>query len=338
MDFATRLYPQTEKVWRAAFFYPMLSVYEDGHWRQDAVSSDPDAVLSESASYAVELTVPDTIEVAASGVEVHAVDHGDGTVTHAFRGSPLRGFALFVSEDYHRSRETVDGVVVHAWYLPDDEEAGERILQYAADAVGVFDRRFGLYPYAELDVVVTSDPRLPADMATGVEYPALVAVLHGGAADPEFATIHEVAHEWWYGMVGNDVLQEPWLDESFANYSTIVYYEDVHGREEARKRYQERIGSRYEQIRGSEQDGPVGRSIQDLTESDQPSGPILYGKGAVFLDTLRQEVGDEAFFAILKEYYRRYKYRVATGEGFMNVAVEVAGGGLDPLYDAWIRK
>ena len=338
MDFAVRLHTQTEGVWSAVFFYPMLTVYQDGIWRQDAVSSGPDAVFSESASYAFELTVPGAMVVVASGVEVDVVDNGDGTVTHSYRGGPLRGLALFMSEDFRVSSETVDGVVVNAWHLPDDEEKGEAILKHAADAVRVFDERFGSYPYAELDVVVIPDTRFPADMVTGVEYPTLVSVLHGGAGDPEFATAHEVAHQWWYSAVGNDVLEEPWLDESFANYSAIIYYEGIRGREAAQKVYQDRVLSLYEQIRGSNQDGPVGRSIQDFVESEQPSGPTIYGKGAVFLDALRQEVGDEAFFAILQEYYRRYKYRVATGENFLAVAEEIAGRELDELYDAWIRK
>ncbi len=338
MDFAMRLNTQVEGVWSAAFFYPMLAVYQDGNWRQDAISSGPDAVFSESASYAVELTVPSTMVVVASGVEVDAMDNGDGTVTHSYRGGPLRGFALFMSEDLRVHSETVDGVLVNAWYLPGDEEKGQTILKHAANAVEVFDERFGPYPYAELDVVVILDARLPADMVTGVEYPTLVSVLHGGVGAPEFATVHEVAHQWWYSVVGNDVLTEPWLDESFANYSVIVYYEGVHGKEAAQKAYQERILSLYEQIRGSNQDGPVGRSIQDFTESEQPCGPVIYGKGAVFLDTLRREVGDETFFAILEEYYRRHKYWVATGEDFLAVAEEVAGQELDQMYRTWIRK
>jgi len=338
MDFAVRLHTQTERVWSAVFFYPMLAVYQDGNWRQDAISSGPDAVFSESASYAVELTVPSTMVVVASGVEVDAMDNGDGTVTHSYRGGPLRGFALFMSEDLRVSSETVDGIAVNTWYLADDEEKGQTILKHAANAVEVFDERFGPYPYAELDVVVILDARFPAGMVTGVEYPALVSVLHGGAGDPEFATVHEVAHQWWYSAVGNDVLEEPWLDESFANYSVIVYYEGVHGKEAAQKAYQERILSLYEQIRGSNQDGPVGRSIQDFTESEQPCGPVIYGKGAVFLDTLRREVGDETFFAILEEYYRRHKYRVATGEDFLAVAEEVVGRELDQMYHTWIRK
>lgn len=338
MDFAVRLNTQVERVWSAAFFCPMLAVYQDGSWRQDAISSGPDAVFSESASYAVEFTVPSTMVVVASGMEVGAVANGDGTVTHSYRGGPLRGFALFMSEDLRVSSETVDGVVVNAWYLPDDEEKGQTVLKHAANAAEVFDERFGPYPYAELDVVVILDARLPADMVAGVEYPALVSVLHGGAGDPEFATVHEVAHQWWYSVVGNDVLEEPWLDESFANYSVIVYHEGIYGKEAAQKVYQERVLSRYEQIRGSNQDAPVGRSIQDFTKSEQPSGPIIYGKGAVFLDTLRREVGDETFFAILQEYYRRYKYGVATGEDFLAVAEEVVGLELDEPYDAWVRK
>lgn len=338
MDFAVRLHTQTEGIWSAVFFYPMLAVYQDGNWRQDAISSGPDAVFSESASYAVELTVPSTMVVVASGVEVNAMDNGNGTVTHSYRGGPLRGFALFMSEDFRVRSKTVDGVVVNAWYLPDDEEKGPTILKHAADAVEVFDERFGFYPYAELDVVVILDARLPADMVAGVEYPTVVSLLHGGAGDPEFATVHEVAHQWWYSVVGNDVLTEPWLDESFANYSVIVYYEEIHGQEAAQKAYQERISSLYEQIHGSNQDGPVGRSIQDFAESEQPSGPVIYGKGAVFLDTLRLEVSDEAFFVILREYYQRYKYGVATGENFLAVAEEVAGRELDEMYDAWIRE
>ena len=338
VDFAVRLHPQAEDVWSAAFFYPMLAVYQDGAWRKDAISSGPDAVFSESASYAVELTVHDTMMVAASGVKVNAVDNGDGTISHSYRGGPLRGFALFMSEDFQVSSETLDGIAVNTWYLPGEKEKGEDILEFATDAVEVFDERFGPYPYAELDVVVILDTRFPADMVTGVEYPTLVAVLHGGAGDPEFATVHEVAHQWWYGVVGNDVLQEPWLDESFANYSVVAYYEDIHGQEMAHEVYQGRILALYEHVRDANQDGPVGRSIQDFYESQQPSGPIIYGKGAVFLDTLRQEVGDEAFFVILQEYYRRYKYGVATGEGFLAVAEEVAGRELDHLYDAWIRK
>ena len=338
VDFAVRLHPQAEDVWSAAFFYPMLAVYQDGAWRKDAISSGPDAVFSESASYAVELTVHDTVMVAASGVKVNAVDNSDGTTTHTYHGGPLRGFTLFMSENFQESSETVDGIVVNTWYLPGDKENGEDILEHAADAVEVFDKRFGPYPYAELDVVVILDTRLPADMVTGVEYPTLVAVLHGGAGDPEFATVHEVAHQWWYGVVGNDVLQEPWLDESFANYSVVVYYEDIHGQDMAHEVYQGRMLALYEHVRDANQDGPVGRSIQDFSESQQPSGPIIYGKGAVFLDTLRQEVGDEAFFAILQERYRRHKYGIATGGDLLADAEEVAGRELDDLFSFWIGR
>jgi hypothetical protein len=343
MDFAVRLDVQTEDVWSAAFFYPMLAVYQDGQWRQDAISSGPDAVFSESASYAVRLTAPDPIKVAASGVEVDTEDNADGTITHAYRGGPLRGFALFMSEGFQVHQDTVDGVVVNTWAHRGEEELAEEILSYTTDAVGVFDERFGPYPYGELDVVAVHDVRLPADMVTGVEYPGLVTVLHGGDAapspgGPEFPAVHEVAHQWWYAVVGNDVLLEPWLDESFANYSVVIYYEDVYGQEMAGEVYRDRIVGAYERIQGTGQDGPVGRSVYDFAESAQPSGPILYGKGAVFLHTLRQEVGDEAFFAILRHRYQRYKYQVATGEELLTDAEEVTGRELDELFDTWIRS
>jgi aminopeptidase N len=169
----------------------------------------------------------------------------------------------------------------------------------------------------------------------------LVAVLHGGDGAPadgalEFPTVHEVAHQWWYAVVGNDVLLEPWLDESFANYSVVVYYEDVYGQEMAGEVYRDRIVGAYDRIQGTGQDGPVGRSVYDFSQAAQPSGPILYGKGAVFLHTLRQEVGDEAFFAILRHRYQRYKYQVATGEELLTDAEGVTGQDLGELFEVWI--
>ncbi len=64
-----------------------------------------------------------------------------------------------------------------------------------------------------------------------------------------------------------------------------------------------------------------------------PTFLIIYGKGPLFLNALRQEMGDESFFTFLQEYYRYYKYRVATGEGFLEAAEQVSGKALDELYN-----
>lgn len=338
MDFAVKLRPEVEGLgWGPNSFYPLLAVYDGGGWRQD-ISCGPDTVYSESASYVVDLTAPSSLVIAASGVEVATIKNPDGTVTHSYRGGPLRDFALAMKEDFQVSSEVVDGITVNAYYYPDDEEGGETILKYAAGAVQVYNQRFGLYPFAELDVVVIL---VPEGGAAGMEYPGLVFISHERESDPEFVefvTAHEVAHQWWYSVVGNDVLLEPWLDEAFAQYSAVIYYEAVHGREVAEEVFEQWVQHQYRYaLETGLRDGPVGQSVCDFDTLNHYV-KIVYDKGAIFLDTLRQGVGDETFFAILQEHYQRYKYKVATGEGFLTVAEEVAGRELDDLYDQWIRK
>lgn len=63
-------------------------------------------------------------------------------------------------------------------------------------------------------------------------------------------------------------------------------------------------------------DDPVGQSVYDFPEADASYFWIVCGKGALFLDALRSKAGDEAFFAILQEYYRRYKLWSSHRRGF----------------------
>ena len=82
-------------------------------------------------------------------------------------------------------------------------------LRAAERAVRALGKRLGPYDSTELDVVLLRNARF-----TGMEYPELVF----SVPVPDVVT-HEVAHQWWYGLVGNNQAAEPWLDESFAQYS-----------------------------------------------------------------------------------------------------------------------
>lgn len=328
LDFAVQLQADTDGIWQLTSFYPMLAIHDETGWRQD-LSPIGDAVYSESAFYTVYLTVPNDMVVVTSGVEVAAVENPEGTTTYLYCTGPVRDFALAISEDFQVTSRVVDDITINVYYMAGDAE-GEKVIECASETMAIFNRKFGFYPYAEFDVVV-----LPG-FSGGTEYPGLIFISDRGNADTEFLVAHEVAHQWWYGVVGNDILQEPWLDEAFAQYSAVIYFEERYGEEAAQEAF-EGIRSTYQRLIESGQDGPVGQSVWDF-DNNVLYVSIVYNKGGVFLDALRQEVGDEAFFAILQEHYRRYKYRVATGGDFLAVAEDVTGRELDELYDAWIRK
>jgi len=238
-----------------------------------------------------------------------------------------------LSPDYELTRRQVDDVMVNSYYLPDDVDGGEAVLDVAAEALRLFGLRFGRYPYAELDLVPTFTS------AAGIEYPGLIVIaqrLYGGSDRSEWVVAHEVAHQWWYNLVGNDQVDEPWLDEALTQYSTVLYFEDRYGKAAAANALQAGIEDRWEGAREAGRDRPVVGPVAGFAPEDY--GPIVYGKGPLFFHHLREEVGDVPFDHILRSYFDEYRYGIATGESFLSVAERFSSRDVDALYRQWILE
>jgi hypothetical protein len=313
--------------------YPVIPVYDDEGWNVELAQPYGDATYTDTALYRVSCTAPAEMIVAASGSQVNWTDNGDGTATWTFVSGPMRDFNVIMSSDFQVISTTVGEVTVNSYALPDDAAGSQRALDYASNALCAYDSHFGPYPFAEFDVV-----EVPLSGAGGIEYPGLVVVDRGIYSQEhgffEHATVHETAHQWWYSVVGSDQVDEPWLDEALTNYSVVVYFEDVYGQEWAETFVQDYFVHNYEEIVAAGRDEIVGRPVADF--SAEQYGPIVYVKGPLFFHYLRQQVGDETFFAILHTYFQRYRYGIATPEGFLAVANQVSGQDITPLYEKWI--
>jgi hypothetical protein len=317
-----------------AGFYPLVPVYDDEGWNVELAADYGDAVYSDTALYNLHLTVPEDMVLVTSGLVVSETDNGDGTRTLHCVSGPMRDFNVVMSRDFVVKSATVGQTTVNSYYLPMDEAAGERVLQYVSDALRTYNERFGFYPFSEFDAVETFIT------AAGIEYPGLIVIAQRfyeeGQEDGyfEFATAHEVAHQWWYSMVGSDQVDEPWLDEALTNYSTLIYFEDIHGQQEAQSILAHYFEGPYQQVVEEGRDAVVAQSVAAFPEEDYV--PIVYSKGPLFFHALRQEVGDETYFAIMREYLRQHKYKIATPESFLKVAESVSGRDLDAIYKQWI--
>jgi len=312
--------------------YPLIPVYDDEGWNVELAPPYGDAVYSDVALYRVDIRAPSEQVIVTSGSALNRVDNSDGTATTTFVSGPMRDFAIAMSADFVASTATVDGILVSSYTLPQDVEGGERALGYAIDAVKVFSETFGRYPYAELDVVETPTT------AGGIEYPGLVVIAQrlydqsGGFF--EFVVAHEVAHQWWYALVGSDQVDEPWLDEALVQYSTLLYFEEMQGLSVADGVRRQAFEEPYETLVNEGRDAPVGQPVRAFRRKDY--SPVVYGKGPLFFQALRDEVGDDTFLAILRGYLEAYRYQIATPEGFLTLAEETSGQKLDGLYQKWI--
>lgn len=307
--------------------YPLIPVYDEEGWSAEIAPPHGDAVTSDVAFYTVDVSAPSTLHLATSG-GCSAADPGTWRCT----GGPIRDFVLVLGEDYERVSQEVAGTRVNSYYYPDHTASGEWVLHVATEAFTTFSDLFGTYPYAEFDVVETPTS------AGGIEYPGLVVIsdrLYGGqGGTAEWVVVHEVAHQWWYGLVGNDQVDEPWLDEALTQYSTLLYFESVYGADAAADIVEMNFAQAHQRLLESGSDMPVGLPV--AAYSPALYSPVVYQKGPLYFHALREEVGDEAFFAILRTYFNRNRYEVTTPEEFLTAVKIVTGEEHRSLYERWI--
>jgi len=332
VTYTATLRPWRDGTWPLPSYYPMLAVRDSTGWRLD-VTTFADHVYADSAFYTAEITAPANLSVVASGSTIATGAYDKRSTTYRVRSGPVREFALTVGD--FSTVQAVAGangdVALNVYTARGTRLDTQQIADLAAEALADFDRRFGPYPYAELDIQL-----LPYDYDGGDEYPGLILVYSDGQVDAEtrYVAAHEVAHQWWYGVVGNDIYHAPWLDEALAQYSGIIYDEDIAGAAVAETDWEREVLRRY---RGALDDGdlPIGLGIDDYPTFNAYYHTI-YGKGAVFLGTLREELGDEAFFKGLQIYYRSQRYQVATTQDIQQAFEQASGRDLEAIFRKWV--
>ena len=312
--------------------YPLIPVYDDEGWNVEVAPTHGDAVYSDTALYVVRITAPAGLTLAASGTCAAPAANPDGSATWACVTGPMRDFNAVLGADYQVESSLVDGVTVNSFFYPQHQEGGERVLDAATEAVRLFSAQFGAYPFTELDVVETPT------RAGGIEYPGLVVInstyYETLSEEMEWVVVHEVGHQWWYSLVGNDQVDEPWLDEALVQYSTLLYFEDRYGARLAGSLVEEVFLRPYEELVQSDRDAPVGLPVAAYSGEDY--GPVVYRKGPLYFHALRQEVGEEDFWAILQAYFAHHRYGVATPEDWLATIEAVAGDAHRSLYERWI--
>jgi aminopeptidase N len=319
-----------EGVLALAHFYPTVVVYDNG-WRLETPSSQGDVIYHDASLYDVTLTAPVGMAVAATGTTLGKVDNEDGTATWRLAGGPMRDFNIIASGKYQSASKQVGEVTITSHFLPEDAAGGRQALEWAAAAFQLFEKAFGTYPYRELDVASTSTS------AGGIEYPGMVVIasrLFDDLSDRAFfeaATVHEVAHQWWYNVVGNDQVNRPWLDEGLAQYSTYLYFRDVYG-DPGAKGFEDSLKRRWERVGSVEK--PVGLPVGEYQYREY--GAIVYGRAALFFLALRDQIGEQKMAELLRRYYSEFAWRIASSEDFQALAESVSGQDLSALFQKWV--
>jgi len=312
---------------------PLIPARRDGAWDLDLPEPYGDALFAETALFRFQLTLPRPMVAAATGSRVEERSNAKaGTRTDTYVSGPARDIMVALSPYFQAESRSVEDITVRSYFLPEDRTAGVEALRLAADGLRQFQEWFGAYPYRELELVET--PLL----AAGMEYPGIISLgrhIYQGDQSRRlpWVVLHEVAHQWWFGLVGNDQLREPWLDEALANYSAWLYFERTAGQQEAAALFRELFEEPARPFQETDRDLPINLPVAAYPRDAY--GPVVYDKGALFLHALRQEMGDEAFFAFLRGYAERFRYRIATAGDFLALAQTYTPHPLAPFFAEW---
>lgn len=311
----------------APTFYPMIPPFQEGGWLVGRPAPGGDTTSSEVAFYQVEITANEAYPIVTSGVEIRRESLADGQVRVTAVTGPMRDFALALGE-FATGERQVGEVRLRGWVLPEHESDLDPMLEAAADQLALLVERIGPYPYPELDLV-----DLPGAFG-GIEYPGLVTVGTLGGPGVIRPTVHEVGHQWFYGLIGNDQQEHPWLDEAAATYTEVLYYEEVSGSGRATGALAD-----FREILQSHPEPtiPIGKPVGEYG-GVRDYGLFVYLKGALFFDALRLKMGDDAFFEFLQAYYQEYRYRIVGPQDFQEVAEGICRCSLQALLDTWVYE
>jgi Peptidase family M1 domain len=295
---------------------PVLAVEDDRGLHSEPYAQVGESFYSLGARWDAVLRLPQRMRAATTGAVLSEITAG-GERTLRVSSGQARDFALAVGR--FRVVEAPEGAVNIRVFAPPRALRARRTLGAARRAVRLLGRRVGPYDSTELDVVLM--PRLFDMGAAGMEYPELVY----SVPVPEVVT-HEVAHQWWYGLVGNNQYREPWLDESFAQYSSERLHpltnfcrpRRPYGLVAPRRRH---IGLR-SGMRIFERASPVA------------IGEVIYLAGSCALQRLERDIGRDRMTALLQLLQSRFRHGVMSTPDVLAAIREVAP---DYRLRRWLR-
>lgn len=308
-------------------WFPIECAYESG-FIDSPYYSNGDPFNLPVCDYDVSIAAPKDY-IAAMPAKAQRTEEGDFAITHCTL-EKARDFAAVLGK-FDIVTGSVGGVEV-AYYYTNDDKAEEH-LKSACDSLSYFSQAFGAYPYNSYSVVQT------AFNQGGMEYTGLVYV--SDSVQDKMITeviVHETAHQWWYGIVGNDQVQSAWLDEALAEYSTSLFYKN---HPDYGVSYTDRIADAMggfalycEMSRCS--DTSMQRAVNEFTSPAEYTY-MTYVKGQLMYDSLCNMMGEQTFTAGLKNYVSACAFTTAKPDNLISSLEKTSKRELKPFIESFLN-
>ncbi len=236
---------------------------------------------------------------------------------YSYEQLQARNFVLSVSPDYQVLETEAAGVAIKAYAFSESNYPNQAVIEYAAQALTEYSELYGPLPRQSVSIV-------QADFLDGMEFDGLYFVSKGfynlfdGTVNGYLSliTVHEMAHQWWYGVVANDQALSPWLDEGLSTFAELQYIE---------KYYPDQVDWWWAyRVNYYQPEGSIDLPVYDYQFYTGYRNAV-YLRSAQFLAALRDLVGTDAYNASIKRYAQSAAGKVAGPEDFWKAFADQPG-------------
>jgi len=309
-------------------WFPKIARLEpDGTWAHFALHHLSE-FYADFGTYDVTLDVPKAFTVGETGPVIDERVEGDRRIEHHVQ-SDVHDFAWTAWDQWQTARETIAGVDVKVLFPPGFERIARRDLAALRFALPYDSARYGTYPYSVLTLV---HPQQDASEAGGMEYPTLITGegawwTPNGILAPEIVTVHELGHQWFYGLVATNEAAWPFLDEGLNQFAEVNAMTKWKGDGSAADMFGIRVSDAALQAVSSSRgvhDEPVAQAAGAFSTGAN-YGQLVYARTAAVLETMARVYGDDAVSRALGLYTRRFRFEHPGPEDLLAVFGEVLG-------------
>lgn len=331
-----------------AQWFPKPGVLQkDGQWHCHQFHRDSE-FFADYSNFSVSLTIPSKFSVGATGKLIKKEKNADNSITYLYNESNVHDFAWSASPNFTLYSDKLtftdnrEPIYIDMFISPRHGVVKDRYMDSLKYTIDFLDKHLYPYGYKRLTFIDPPDNGLGSG---GMEYPTLITgFYHSMAPDsfkfPELVTIHEMIHQYFYGMVGTDEFREAWLDEGITMFWEMEisneYFKDsasyldssflkMDSWEVERKSYLSLLPL-----------DPVEQYSWKFFNSFQYSGNV-YSKAGIFLMSLKNLIGKNKMYDCLRYYCEKYKFKHPTTEDFIETFNSFMGENFNWAFDWFIR-
>jgi len=291
---------------------------------------------TDKATAEIEATAPRGYQVASNGVLDRTQDNADHTTTFFWReGFPIATYLISVAatnyERFEDSYTAMDGVTkmpLVYYVYPEHLALAQQKFAVTRRALEIFAPAYGEYPFLSEKYGMAEFP-----WGGAMEHQTITSmgasIVGSATNNGELVIAHELAHHWWGDLVTMKTWDDIWLNEGFATYSEVLFFERYLNIDPG------------ELMSRSYDDGKVFGNLGGTVTAESLDNPFndrgaIYAKGAWVLHMLRHILGDQAFFDSLKDYRERFAFGNASTRDLQQVFEAHYGSSLDWFFQQWI--